>query len=259
MLSRIYPLKTLHMGSRRQTSVPVIESFDLKPGRILARKYEVIQPLGGGWEGEVFLVREHPTDIERAVKLFYPHRNPRDRTANFYARKLHKLRHCPIAIQYHTRDLITYHNVPITLLVSEFVEGELLSDFLARQPGKRLTPFQALHLLYALATGIECIHAMKEYHGDLHTDNIIVQRYGLGFDLKLLDFYHWGTPRPENIYEDVVDLIRILYEAVGGQKQYRRQPQEIKDICRGLKRSLILEKFRSAGQLREHLENIAWQ
>ena len=41
MLTGRYPLKNLRMGSRRQTSVPVIESFDLKPGRILARKYEV--------------------------------------------------------------------------------------------------------------------------------------------------------------------------------------------------------------------------
>jgi len=247
------------MAERSKARIPVIQQFNLVPGRILARKYEVIQTLGSGWEGEVFLVREHPTGIERAVKLFYPHRNPRDRVANFYARKLHKLRHCPIAIQYHTRETIRYHRTPITLLVSEFVEGELLSDFLARQPGKRLSAFPALHLLHALATGIECIHSMKEYHGDLHTDNIIVQRFGLGFDLKLLDFYHWGAPRPENIHEDVVDLIRILYEAVGGRRHYRNQPQEIKQICRGLKRSLILKQFRTAGQLREHLETLAWE
>ena len=247
------------MAERSKALIPVIQQFNLVPGRMLARKYEVIQTLGAGWEGEVFLVREHPTGIERAVKLFYPHRNPRDRIANFYARKLHKLRHCPIAIQYHTRETIRYHRTPITLLVSEFVEGDLLSDFLARQPGKRLSAFPALHLLHALATGIECIHSMKEYHGDLHTDNIIVQRFGLGFDLKLLDFYHWGAPRPENIHEDVVDLIRILYEAVGGRRHYRNQPQEIKQICRGLKRSLILKQFRTAGQLREHLETLAWE
>jgi hypothetical protein len=100
---------------------------------------------------------------------------------------------------------------------------------------------------------------MKEYHGDLHTDNIIVRRYGLGFELKLLDFYHWDTPKLENIHEDVVDLVKILYEAVGGRKHYKQQPQEIKDICRGLKRSLILKKFRTAGQLREYLETLAWQ
>lgn len=244
------------MMSRRG---PVIDSFDLKPGRILARKYEVIKPLGAGWEGEVFLVREQATDIERAVKLFYPQRNPGDATANFNAKKMHKLRHCPIAIQYHTRETMSYRGVPITLLVSEFVEGEQLSGFLARQPGKRLTPFQGLHLLHALTVGIECIHLMKEYHGDLHSDNIIIRRYGLGFDLKLLDFYHWGPPRPENIHEDVVDLVKILYEAVGGLKYYKHQPPEIKAICRGLKRSLILKQFRSAGQLRQYLETMAWQ
>jgi tRNA A-37 threonylcarbamoyl transferase component Bud32 len=236
-----------------------INSFDIKPGRILARKYEVIESLGAGWEGEVFLVREHPTDIERAVKLFFPHRNAGDRAANLYARKLHKLRHCPIVIQYHTRETITYRGSPITLLVSEFVEGELLSVFLERQPGKRLTPFQGLHLLHALTTGIECIHLMKEYHGDLHTGNIIIRRFGLGFDLKLLDFYHWGSPKHENIHEDVVDLVKILYEAVGGRKHYKHQPPEIKAICRGLKRSLILKQFRTAGQLCEYLETLTWQ
>lgn len=247
------------MAKRAYSPGPVINSFDLKPGRILARKYEVVKPLGTGWEGEVFLVREQPTNIERAAKLFYPQRNPGDSTVNFNARKLHKLRHCPIAIQYHTRETLTYKGCPITLLVSEFVEGEQLSSFLARQPGKRLSPFQALHLLHALTTGIECIHQLKEYHGDLHTDNIMIRRFGLGFDLKLLDFYHWGAPRPENIREDVIDLVKILYEAVGGLKHYRKQPPEIKAICRGLKRTLILRQFRTAGQLRQYLETLAWQ
>ena len=247
------------MGNRSHSNQGVINNFDFKPGRILARKYEIIQPLGAGWEGEVFLVRECSTDIERAVKLFYPHRNLRDRTANFYARKLHKLRHCSIVIHYLTSETITYHGFPITLLVSEFVEGELLSSFLNRQPGKRLTPFQCIHLLHALAAGMEYIHHRKEYHGDLHTDNIIVQRYGLGFDLKLLDFYHWGAPRPENIHDDVVNLIRILYDAAGGRNHYKNQPEVIKKICCGLKRSLILKRFRTAGQLREHLETLTWQ
>lgn len=247
------------MPKQPKTRQPVIDHFDLKPGRVLARKYEIIDKLGAGWEGEVFLICEQPNNIERAVKLFYPHRNPGDRTASFYAKKLHKLRHCPIVIQYHTSEKITYRNVPITLLVSEFVEGELLSDFLARQPGKRLTPFQGLHLLHALATGIEQIHTMKEYHGDLHSENIIIQRYGLGFDLKLLDFYHWGAPKTENIHDDVVDLIKILYESVGGQKHYKNQPPVIRNLVCGLKRTLILKKFRSAGQLREYLEILSWE
>jgi serine/threonine protein kinase len=235
-----------------------LDTFGLQAGRILANKYEIIKKLGAGWEGEVYLVREIATGIERAAKFFFPERNPRNRTAIFYAKKLHKLRHSPIVIQYHTQETVRWRGMHISFLVSEYVEGELLSEFLARQPGGRLTPFQGLHLLHALASGIESIHHMREYHGDLHTDNVVVRRFGLGYNLKLIDMFHWGPARKETIHDDVVDLVKILYEALGGQKHYARNPPEIKAVCCGLKRSLILKKFRSAGQLREYLETMQW-
>lgn len=99
---------------------------------------------------------------------------------------------------------------------------------------------------------------MGDYHGDLHSDNVIVSRYGLGFELRLLDLFHWGRPRAENIHDDVVNLIHIFHEALGGKAHYARLPPEIKAICCGLKRSLILKKFRTAGQLREYLETMEW-
>ena len=167
----------------------VIESFDLVPGRSFARKYEIVSRLGSGWEGEVYKIREKSTGIERAAKLFFPHRNERNKAVTSYARKLHNLRACPMVIQYHTEETIIVRKQPIRALVSEYVEGELLSDFLKRQRGGRLSPFQGLHLLHALVVGMECIHRSREFHGDLHTDNIIVERYGLSFDLKLLDFF----------------------------------------------------------------------
>ncbi len=236
----------------------MLDTFGLYPGRILARKYVVVSLLGAGWEGEVYKVRELATGIERAAKFFFPERNPRDRTINFYAKKLHKLRHCPILIQYHTQEQIVFQREPLTFLVSEYVEGELLSKFLARQPGGRLGTFQAIHLLYELAKGIAIIHNLREYHGDLHTDNVIVRRYGLGFDVKLIDMIQWHAPRPDNIQDDVCDLVRIFYDAIGGQRHYPKQPQEVKEICCGLKRSLILKKFRTAGRLCEYLETMPW-
>ncbi|MFQ5789034.1 MAG: protein kinase, partial [Acidobacteriota bacterium] len=192
-----------------------VDSFDLSPGRILARKYEVMSLLGGGWEGEVYKIRERDTGIERAAKLFFPQRNPNNKTARFYARKLHKLRDCPIVIQYYTEETITYRGMPITVLVSEYVEGELLSSFLARQPGQRISAFQGVHLLHALVVGMECVHRLREYHGDLHPSNVIVSRYGLGFELKLLDLFHWAAPKRENIQDDICDLVRIFYDALG--------------------------------------------
>jgi hypothetical protein len=118
-----------------------IEEFNFSPGRILAGKYEVVSCLGAGWEGEVYQIRERTTGIERTAKFFFPHRNERDRALKFYARKLHKLRHCPFVIQYHTQDSINYHGIPVSFLVSEFVEGELLNSLLARNQGRRFLPF----------------------------------------------------------------------------------------------------------------------
>ncbi|HKZ53364.1 MAG TPA: hypothetical protein VJ085_08800 [Candidatus Acidoferrales bacterium] len=134
-------------------------------------------------------------------------------------------------------------------------EGEVL----ARQPGQRLSVFQALHLLYALAAGIECIHQLREYHGDLHTDNVIVRRYGLGFNLKLVDMFRWEMPKRENIQDDVVDMVKIFHEAVGGARHYTRLPREAKALCCGLKRSLILKKFRTTSHLRRYLETMQWR
>jgi len=236
-----------------------IKKFDFPPGTVLLEKYEILDRIGRGWEGEVYLVKECSTGIERAAKFWYPQRNRRNRAVRFYAKKLHKLRHCPILIQYHTQETIHVDDVPVRFLVSEFVEGELLSHFIRRQPGKRLPVFQALHLLYALAQGIESIHNLREYHGDLHDENVIVRRYGLSFDVKLVDMYHWGPASAENIHEDVIKLVRIFYDAVGGPKHYAKQPPAVKAVCCGLKRSLILAKFRTAGQLRQYLETMQWE
>ncbi len=235
------------------------ETFDLKPGRVLARKYEVISKLGQGWEGEVYKIRELSSGIERAAKLFFPQRNLKNQSVRFYARKLHKLRNCSMVIQYHTEETIIFRKQPVTVLVSEFVDGILLQDFVNTFPGKRLTPFQALHLLYALAKGMEEIHQLGDYHGDLHAENIIVQRYGLNFELRLLDMFYWGHPKAENIRDDTVDLVRIFYEVLGGQKHYSKQSQTIKQICCGLKRSLILKRFKTAGQLRAYIEGLRWE
>lgn len=235
-----------------------IDSFGFTPGRVLSAKYEVISLLGKGWESEVYLVRERETGIERTAKFIFPQRNVGERVSKLYAKKLHTLRHCPIVIQYHTQDMVRVRGHTIKYLVSDYVEGEKLSEFIARQPGKRLMPFAGLHLLHALAAGLECIHSAGEYHGDLHSDNIIVQRYGLGFELKLLDLFHWKASKKDNIQYDVVEMVRVFHEALGGQKHYARHPPEVKAICCGLKRSLILQKFRTAGQLKVYLETMEW-
>ena len=232
--------------------------FNLQPGRVIAKKYEVVSLLGTGWEGEVYKILELDTNIERAAKIFYSERNHKERAVKFYARQLHKLRNCPILIQYHTKEMFTFNKVLTTMLISEFVEGVLLSEFIQQLPGKRMSAFEGLHLLYALTRGVEQIHGLNEYHGDLHSGNVIINKYGLEFDLKLMDLFLQTDSKRERQNDDIVGLIHIMYEALGGQKHYAKQSDVIKYLCCGLKSSLILKKFRTIGQLRLHIETMTW-
>tara|TARA_R110002110_G_scaffold415856_3_gene658455 strand:- start:30535 stop:31263 length:729 start_codon:yes stop_codon:yes gene_type:complete len=234
------------------------ESYALTPGRILGRNYRVLDYLGNGWEGEVYKVEECRTGIIRAAKLFYKHCYKITKPHIFYAKKLNKLRSCPIIIQYHNQDVVTVRKEKVDFLISDYVSGEVLSEFVAKQKNKKLNPFEALNLFYALVQGVEHIHFQGEYHGDLHADNIMIQRKGLSFEVKLIDFLHLGRPTKLKIQEDVYDLIGVFYDMLGGQKHYKDLPANIKGIILGRKKNLIAKKFKMAGHLRLYLENLTW-
>jgi serine/threonine protein kinase len=235
-----------------------IESFDFKPGTKINEKFHVIQKIGQGYEGEVYLVREKETKIERAAKVFFPHRNKNNSALKFQATKSHKLKNCPIVTQYFTQEEINFSDTKVFMLISEFVEGLLLKDFLEKLPEKRLSPYEALHFLYSLCKGVKEIHDRGEYHGDLHYKNIIVAKRGITFELKIIDMYHFGRASRENIQMDVFDMINLFYDIMGGQATYRTHPKFIKEICCGKNRVLIQDKFKNAGELKQYIEQITW-
>jgi len=169
------------MGKREQTS-----ELDLRPGMTLGRNYFAVEFLGSGWEGEVWKVEERATGIPRAAKIFYDRPGLRKGQIRRYAQKIYRLRSCPIVTQYHHRDVARVGGGPVEILVSDFVQGEVLSRYVQRQPGRRLPVYEALHLLHSLALGIEQIHVHGEYHADVHTGNILMKRRGLAFELHLI-------------------------------------------------------------------------
>ncbi len=67
--------------------------------------------------------------------------------------------------------------------------------------------------------------------------------------------FQWNDTRSSNIRSDVMDLIRIFYDSLGGQKTCK--------TTKGSKRYLLwpktfycIKKFKSAGHLRQYIENI---
>ena len=232
--------------------------YDLQPGKTLGRNYFIVEFLGSGWEGEVYKVEERRTGVLRAAKIFYEGRRLTNRQMQRYAKKLHRMRRCPIITQYHHRDIARVGRATVEILVSDLADGEMLSSFLRKQTRKRLTAFESLHLLHTLAVGMEPLHFLGEYHGDIHSDNILVKRIGIGFEVHLLDFFDLGRSTREKIQHDVIDLASLLYEVIGGQCGYSRAGTEIRQIVNGRKHSLIAKKFKTAGQLRIALENLEW-
>ena len=251
MYGGCFRIKDVYRPSRK------IQRFDFDVGRTVAGKYVIERPLGSGYEGEVYAIVEKVTGIRRAAKFYYPHRDPLGRSAIAYARKLDALRHCPILLQYHHQEIATVQRKKVTVVVSEFFDGERLSDFLQKQDGG-LSTFEALHVLYTLVRGITPIHARGEYHGDIHEENVMIRRQGIGFDVRLVDFFDLGKPTKKKVHKDVLNIVMVFHAIVGGRERYASQPRVVKDIIRGLKDSLILARFQSAGDIQRHLEALTW-
>ena len=128
--------------------------------------------MGGGSEGAVYQIRELDTGIRRAAKFYFPHRDPRQRMSVRIARKLYLLRHCPLVLQYHHSEYISIKKQKVLALISDLCAGTPLSAWVADHPGGRLQPYLAMHVLYGLVRGLEDIHALHQYHADVHSGTI---------------------------------------------------------------------------------------
>ena len=228
------------------------------PGRKLGPHYEVVQLLGSGTEGEVYQILETDTGIYRAAKLYFRHKDPRSKAVVWYARKLNTLRNCSIVLQYHHTQVIQISRQKVLCLVSDLFDGVQLEKWVGMQRGKRLPGYVALHVLYHLILGLERIHAHGEYHSDVHTENVMIRPHGVGFELKLVDFYNWGRPSKAKQQQDILDSIRLFYDILGGAKHYAKLADDLRYICAGLKDSIIIRRFPTMNALRVHLEQFPW-
>lgn len=233
-------------------------SFGLRTGRKVGPCYVIESLIAAGSEGEVYQVRELQTGILRAAKFYFPRRDGKRRLPIRHAHKLNALRHCHVVLQYHHSEIVTIQKQKVAAMISELCEGQQLEKWVAQHPGGRLHPFKALHVLHDLVCGLAEIHAQGQYHSDVHSQNILIQPRGVRFDMKLIDFYDWGSPTHWKQQQDIVDAVKLLHECVGGAARYARLPPELKWICSGLKRSLILKRFRTMNRLREHLASFEW-
>ena len=236
----------------------VVPTNLLQVGRKLGSHYRVESLIGQGSEGMVYSVVDVTTGIRRAAKVFKPSADRRGRLSTRHAMKLNHLRYCGIVLQYLHSETVRIKGEPHTALVSELCEGVPLEQFIQHQPGRRMSTFMALNLLQTLVEGLEEVHLAGEYHADVHTENIMVQPRGVGFEIKLIDFYEWGRTTRAKQQQDILDAVRVFYDMLGGRRMYRRLPDEAKYIIAGLQTRHILKRFPTMAELSGYLSTFEW-
>ncbi|HPF12660.1 MAG TPA: lipopolysaccharide kinase InaA family protein [Planctomycetota bacterium] len=233
---------------------PKLKTFELPRGRSIGKSYKVESKLGGGSEGEVYQICDQTTGISRAAKIYFPHRDPKQRLTAQHARKLNQLRDCQLVLQFlHTQE-VRIGQYRTMAMISELCEGEPLQRWIERHKDKRVDDYVALTILHRLVAGLEQIHAAGQYHSDVHTENILIEQSGIDFRLKLIDFYEWGKPTRTKMLQDILGASRVLYDMLGGRKFYKDALPESKYVCAGLRSDLILERFPTASSMRHYLE-----
>lgn len=145
------------------------------PSRI--DEYVVLQPLGHGAMGQVFLAHDTLLDRDVAIKFLAeiePDQASRERF-QIEARAIARLQH-PNVVTIHR--VAEFHGVPY--LISELIRGESLDKW-----HKPLPWPQVLRIGIGLARGLAAAHRRGVLHRDIKPSNIMMSEEG---EAKLLDF-----------------------------------------------------------------------
>ncbi|HET7293365.1 MAG TPA: serine/threonine-protein kinase [Vicinamibacteria bacterium] len=193
----------------RRARVSYTLATNLRPGRILGARYEVLAPLGRGGMGTVFRARDRVSGRPVAVKVLGPEwAERRDMRERFRTEMqlAQKVRHRNVC-----RILDCGEDGRRLYLVTELVEGIDLKRLLARSGG--LPAEHAFEGAIQIARGLQAVHDAGIVHRDVKSPNVIVDRSGR---FRLLDF---------DLAERVEDAARGAGGQVHGTPEYMSPEQ----------------------------------
>jgi len=144
------------------------------------RQYEIVQPIGAGAMGEVYLAQDQRLGRRVAVKILPPEMAAdaeRLRRFEQEARAASALNHPNIVTIY---EIGEHEGTPY--IAMEYVEGDTLSKILLTGP---LPTDKLVRYATQMAEGLSKAHQAKIVHRDLKPANMIVNKDGT---IKILDF-----------------------------------------------------------------------
>jgi serine/threonine-protein kinase len=154
-------------------------------GEVVGERYRLIQKLGEGGMGVVWVAHSMALGVDVAIKLMRTGATDADLSSRMAreAQVTATLGHPSLVRVFDFGT--TEHGDPF--LVMELARGETLAALLRRE--KKLPPVQAVQLLLPLLDGLRCAHERGIVHRDIKPENVLIARDELGrVQPKLLDF-----------------------------------------------------------------------
>ncbi|MDC0710516.1 protein kinase [Stigmatella sp. ncwal1] len=150
---------------------------------VLDGRFRVLQPLGSGGMGQVYLGEQVSLGRKVAIKVLHQDLHLQPGMAERFKREaqlLSAVEHPAVV-----RIIDFGESEHSACLVMELVEGESLNDALQKGP---LAPERALTTLRQLAEGLSAIHERGIIHRDIKPENVFLTKGVRGEQARLLDF-----------------------------------------------------------------------
>jgi eukaryotic-like serine/threonine-protein kinase len=145
-------------------------------------KYELLEEVGHGGMAVVYRGLDTVLDREVAVKILHSHLAEQQESRQRFQREAHavaKLRHENII------EIYDYSGIdsPESYIVTEFIHGQTLKDYLARSPISH--PEIAAMIISEVCNALAHAHSLGVIHRDIKPENIMIRDDGR---VKLTDF-----------------------------------------------------------------------
>jgi len=233
----------------------------MKKGETLDNRYRIIEKLGEGGMGEVYKAYDQELGKNVAIKLLKPEALSDDKATDQFKKEVRlsqELRHDNITA---TFDFKRSEEFPY--LVMEYVEGQILTNYIYKQPNHQLDEGTFLKLASQILDGVEHAHEKGIIHRDLKSSNIMISDNG---QVKIMDFgiaaslretysrstgrpitisIHFASPEqingePPSESMDIYSLGCVFYEMLAGDapftqgdilhQQLTKKPKPIENI-----------------------------
>jgi serine/threonine protein kinase/Flp pilus assembly protein TadD len=188
LLAEVESLLSSHDGAESFMETPAVakvaavinaETKHLQRGQNLGH-YEIIEQIGAGGMGEVYLAED--TRLERRIALkILPEKlaTDRERMQRFVreAKSASALNHPNIITIYEIGETDNTH-----FIATEYIEGDTLRELLSGAPAKLKS---ALEISIQVASALDAAHRAGIVHRDVKPENVMIRPDGV---VKLLDF-----------------------------------------------------------------------